>query len=247
MLGQGGPHDHHGTECRAEPHCPVALIRAPGNEIRPSQHIAQTVGEHERGHGMCAGLAVALVAVGQLAAQHLGCLPPHDAHHAGVKAFKAVGAGVGLELCEGHAAKLLKIGLAVLAAALDLNDQRRGGVGLGHRAQHIGKERRMLLTARQRQGGEMRPVHIMHKALGRCHTVQRIIVKNNQPMVRCKLDIQLDAVAVLRCGGKGGQAVLRRALVLAEKAAVGVIAPVERQAQLVTALAGPDGEQCQQY
>ena len=101
----------------------------------------------------------------------------------------------------------------------------------------------MLLTARQRQGGEMRPVHIMHKALGRRHTVQRIIVKNNQPMVRCKLDIQLDAVAVLRCGSKGGQAVLRRALVLAEKAAVGVIAPVERQAQLVAALAGPDGEQ----
>ena len=93
----------------------------------------------------------------------------------------------------------------------------------------------------------MRPVHIMHKALGRRHAVQRIIVKNNQPMIRCKLDIQLDAVAVLRCGSKGGQAVLRRTLVLAEKAAVGVIAPVERQARLIAALAGPDGEQQKSY
>ena len=196
---------------------------------------------------MCAGLAVALVAVGQLAAQQTGGLPPHDAHDAGVEALDAVGAGVGFQLGNRCAAELLQIGMLVLAAALDLDDQRRVGVGLGNGAQHIGKQRRVLVAAGQRLGRELRPRHIVHKALGRSHAIQRIIVENHEPPVRGKLYIQLNAVAVLSCRGKGGQTVLRRALILAEEPAVGAVAAQKRRTQGVPPLARPDGEQRQNH
>ena len=88
----------------------------------------------------------------------------------------------------------------------------------------------MLVAAGQRLGRELRPRHIVHKALGRGHTIQRIIVENHKPPVRGKLYIQLNAVAVFGRRGKGGQAVLRRALLLAEEPA-----------------ARPDGEQRQNH
>ena len=105
----------------------------------------------------------------------------------------------------------------------------------------------VLLTAGQRLSRKFRPRHIMHKALGRGHTVQRIIVENHQPMVGRELNIQLDAVAVFCGGGKGGQAVLRRTLVLAEITAVGKVTPQKGGTQGIPALAGPDSKQHQQH
>ena len=87
----------------------------------------------------------------------------------------------------------------------------------------------------------------MYEALGRGHAVQRVIVEHHQPPVRRKLHIQLDAVAILRGGGKGGQAVLRRALILAKVAAVGTVMPHKRRTQGIPALIRPDGEQHQQH
>ena len=137
--------------------------------------------------------------------------------------------------------------MVVLAAALDLDDQRRVGVGLGDGAQHIGKQRRVLVAAGQRLGRELCPRHIMDKALGRGHTIQRVIVENHKPPVRGKLYIQLNAVAVFGRRGKGGQAVLRRALILAEEPAVCAVAAQKRRTQGVPPLARPDGEQRQNH
>ena len=130
-------------------------------------------------------------------------------------------------------------------AALNLDDQRRGGIGLGHSAQHVGKQRRVVIAARQRHGGELRPGGIVDKALAGGHAVQRIIVENHQLMVRRKLYVQFNAVAVAGRGGKSGQAVFRRALVLAEVAAVGIVAAIERGPQVLALSAGPDGKQHQ--
>ena len=87
----------------------------------------------------------------------------------------------------------------------------------------------------------------MDKALGRGHTIQRIIVENHKPPVRGKLYIQLNAVAVFGRRGKGGQAVLRRALILAEEPAVCAVAAQKRRTQGVPPLARPDGEQRQNH
>ena len=105
----------------------------------------------------------------------------------------------------------------------------------------------VLVAARQRLCREVSPIHIMYEAFGRGHAVQRVIVEHHQPPVRRKLHIQLDAVAILRGGGKGGQAVLRRALILAKVAAVGTVMPHKRRTQGIPALIRPDGEQHQQH
>ena len=83
----------------------------------------------------------------------------------------------------------------------------------------------------------------MDKALGGGHTIQRIIVKNHQFFVAGKLHVQFNTVAVLGGGGKGGQAVFGRALILAEITAVGAVMPAEGNAQLRALGAGPDAEQ----
>ena len=100
----------------------------------------------------------------------------------------------------------------------------------------------MVFRARQRQVGKGRVGHILHKTPGSGHAVHRIVMEHHQTLILRELHIQLDAVARSGRRLKGGDAVLRDALVLREQPPVGVVAVLEGRAQRLVPQTGRHGE-----
>ena len=147
--------------------------------------------------GVRAFLTVSTVTIHQLATQYLRRKFTDALDHAGVKAFNAIGAVIAFQAVQCGVAQGVQIFAGIFMAALDL----------------------VLGAAFQRHLAYLVIGVIPHPAFGAGHAGQGIIMEHQQLTVAAELHIHLHAVSVLHGGGKGGQAVFRRALILAKIAA----------------------------
>ena len=192
--------------------------------------------------GVRAFLTVSTVTIHQLATQYLRRKFTDALDHAGVKAFNAIGAVVAFQAVQRGVAQGVQIFAGIFMAALDLDNQRGFAV---HCLQKLTEQRGVLGAAFQRHLAYLVIGVIPHPAFGAGHAGQGIIMEHQQLTVAAELHIHLHAVSVLHGGGKGGQAVFRRALILAKIAAVGKIAARKGGAQFLAASGGSHQKQHQ--